>query len=469
MRVGRFELRRHVVEAATVPTPPRELGASGTVNLDGFLQPLEYNQELVGLTGLQNLEKMRSSDGSTQEALGHITAPILNADWDIEPAGEEPEDLEVAEACRRAFFVWPAQPFAEYLDQALDFLPFGHQVFEQVWQVVEDSLEVEQSAGGDPVIVPSRQFLTFRRFAQRLPSTIWRWNAREGELVSIQQQVIVNGKTETPVIPADRLVVFTHRRRGDDFTGRPLLRGAYKHWKLKELIERIEAVALERHGVGVWVAYLPEDRKGDQVMVDRVEDILKDIRAGANAYIVAPFSKQTSSAAGATGGLFEVVSPGNQLPDFKTAKEYHRGEIKGAVLVRFAELGHSTVGARATGDTQSKVWYDALHAVARFFAEVNDDPIRRFVDANYPNAARYPKLVARNIEARTLTEFADAHAKLVSSGAIEPDFPYRAHVRKTIGAPEEADETQAVLDAETDAATDLDNEDGPEQQPPPDI
>lgn len=451
MKLGPLEIRRAQAAAATTPTaatPTAELGASGTVNFQGFLQALEYLPELAGRVGVDVYEQMRSSDGSVQEALGHITAPILNADWDVEAAGEEPEDIEIAQAVRCAFFDWMEQPFSEYLDHVLDYLVFGHQLFELTWQVVDAELEYEDPDTREQVTIPSRQFVTFRRFSPRLPKTIYKWNADNGDLVSVQQQVFRDGRLITPEIPVERLLLYVHSKRGDDFFGRSLLRSAVKPWKLKDLIEKIEVVALEKHGVGTWVGYLPASSRDDAAMVARVEKILQDVRAGTYGYIVAPFPKQTTDTGTGDGGLFEVITPSVSLPEFKMAKEYHRGEIKGSVLVRFSELGHSSVGARATGDTQSKIWYDALHSVARYVCEVNEKAIRMFVDANYAGVYEYPKLVSRNIESRTLAEYAAAVSALVAAGAIEPDLSFRQSVRTSIGAPEEDPETdQALKDA----------------------
>ncbi len=447
MRIGPLEIGRVRAAESAAPKPSKELGASGVINLQGFLQQLEYSTELSGQQGLTNLERMRSSDGAVQETLGHLIAPIRNANWDIEEASMEEGDLVIAEACRHAFFEWPTQPFAEYLDQALDYLVFGHMLFETVWQVVDAPLIVDRP-DADPLELPDRQYLTLRRFAQRLPQTIFRWNVEQGELRSITQQVFKGETYQAIEIPSDRLVVYVNQRRGDDFTGRTLLRGAYKHWVMKELIEKIEVVALERHGVGVWVGYPSAAYANDDAVLGRMEDMLENIRAGARSYMVAPGPKAQSSAAAQDGFLFEVVSPGGQMPDFSKAKEYHRGEIKGSALVRFAELGHASVGARATGDVQSEVWRDSLHAIARHIGEVNDEPLRRFVDANFARVRRYPKLVAREIESKNLEEFANAHFRLVSAGAIEPDRSYRRYVREVLGAPAEDDPEAA--DAEQD-------------------
>lgn len=464
MRIGPFEVsrrtRNQIVDAALAAVgdesdlgpkgPTSELGASGVINLEGFLQPLEYNPELRGDRGLRAFEAMRSSDGSVQESFAHITAPVRNADWDVDPAGEENIDFEVAAAVRAMYFTWPVEPFDSYLDEALDYLIAGHSVFETPWMIVEDELSWE-GENGDDQSASRREFVTVRRFAPRMPSTIVKWNLVNGELSSITQRTYKDGNwAENVEIPVESLVIFVNQKRGDDFNGRSMLRSAYKHFVMKDLVEKIELVALERHGVGTWIVYLPEDMKADTTMVERCEQILLDLRAGTQGYIVSPFPKQMASGAqGVVGGSWEVVSPGGQIPDFKPTKDYHRGEIKGSMLIRFAELGHSSVGARATGDTQSKVWYDALHAVARYFSEANDPVIRRFVNANYPGYGKYPKLVARNIEARTLVEFAQTVAPLVTSGAVEPDAPFRSYVRKVLGAPEEAD--PEAIDAQTES------------------
>lgn len=464
MKIGPLEIGRARAAADKV-TPRREKGASGTVNLNGFLQQLEYNDDLTGERGLQTWERMRSSDGSVAEALGHITAPVKNANWVVEPASDDLLDLEIAEAVRCAYFEWPSQPFSEYLDQALDYLVFGHQVFERGEGVIEADLsfddpnaepELDEKAGKarQPKLeIPTRQFLTWRRFAQRLPGTITRWHAEQGELTAIEQHVWKEDGYETLTTEADRLVVFIHQRRGDDFTGRSLLRAAWKHWVLKELVEKIEAVALERHGVGVWIAYPPASRKDDAAYLDRLEEILKNIRAGAMSYIVSPDPKMLSAAQGGEGALFECIRPEGQAPDFTAAVNRHRGDIKGSILVRFSELGHAQTGARATSDSQSEVWYDALHTVARQFAEINAAEIRWFVRVNY-NHDRYPRLVAQDIESRSLEEFANAHFRLLSADAIIPDRTYRAFIRKAAGAPEEDDPTRAERDASEQAERD---------------
>lgn len=450
MKIGPFDLRRRATAAAAPPAKraPATVGASGTIDYDGFLQSDEYNPDLRGKEALDVFDKMLRSDGSVQEAVEHIFSPIKNATVTVEPPSNPTSDELVAAALvRDAFFETLNQPFVEYIDQALDYLAFGHQVFETSWQVVERELryEVPGVFDTDPQgrrvpheeTVPKAQYLVWDRFEQRLQHTIFRWIQKGGKLQRIQQITWKDTSYEYPEIDAEQLLVLINKRRGDQFTGRSILRAAYKPWFMKEIVEKVEVVALERWGVGIIVAYLPESKKDDAALIARMEDICENLKAGESTYIIAPGPKQGSGPNGAEGYLFEIIGPQGTPPNFTDAKQYHRAEIKAAVLARFAELGHAQVGARSTGDTQSKVWYDALHGVARYLEDAHAPAIRRLVDANLTGVERYPTLAFSGIEARDLREFADSVSALVGSMAVKPDATFRDWVRGEIDAPPE--------------------------------
>jgi hypothetical protein len=440
MRLGPFELRR--AAAAQAPPVPRTRGATGTVNQDGYIVREEWNPELLGKEALRVYRKMRT-DPTVREAEQHLFAPIKNATWEIQPASDSPEDLEVAAAVRMAYFDWAKRPFQQHLHQALTGLSYGFQVFEYAWQVVEDEVAYDDPDSGEEVTVPGRQYVTFHHFSQRLPETIWKWNAQDSELVSVVQHAMRNGVFEELEMDARDLLVFTNEQEGDDFEGQPLLRAAYAPWFLKRLVERVMGVAVERHALGTWLAYPQSTQAGDEDELNRLEEILTAQGLGDSPYIIAPGPKATATM---PGYLLELVTPQGQLPDFVKTLEYLRGEIKGTVLARFSELGHGQTGARATGDTQSEVWYDALHAAANWFAGVhNTFAIPRFVAMNFGDRVKPPKLVAQNIESRSLEEFANAHYRLVASGAIVADTSYRQFIRREMGAPDEDEDTAEQL------------------------
>lgn len=449
MRLGRLEIRRARAADDPALTPHREAGASGTINQDGWIVSSEYNPDLRWPDSITIYDRMVKSDSSVREAYLHTVAPILNAEWDIEPASDDPAHLEHAAMVKAAYFEWASVPFSVTLAQTLKYLAQGYQVFEIVDKVIDAELAVARP-DEDDLVLPSRQFLTWDRWAHRKPETVWRWNVEEGRLVSIEQRTFKDGDWGQFTIlvengPVAGLAVFVNEQEGDDFTGLSMLRSAYKAWWMKELIEKVATQAYERHGIGVLVAYVPDDAKNDTKLLDTISTMLEDVKAGDNSYLVFPGPKGMTTAQSTGGFWFEIASPTGGIPDFTPFLEYQRGEIKGNVLARFAELGHGSTGARATSDTQSQVWYAALHAVADHIVGVHNQQIRRLVEANYGPVDKAPSLVARNIEHRNLEEFAQANAQLVAAGAIEPDKSYRGYIREGVDAPPEDEGTDEMV------------------------
>lgn len=478
----------------------KEFGATGTSNYNGYLIQSEFNPDLRGTAAYDVWEEMRRSDASVRETIWHIFAPILNANWSIEPPLEPDDDeLEQAEFIRCAFFEWLDQPFAELMRNVLSYVEMGNAVFETTFKVEERALtmhvtkEQEETdpadelklgedgappppplpPGREKVTLPSRQFITWRKFAHRLPKTIWRWNTDAyGDLLSVVQlapktqpgakvptgQRGPDGALPMDVpeaalgapqdwrmlpIPAQYLLVFTHDKWGDEFSGISLLRAAYKPWWLKQMIERTMGLSYERYGVGVPVAYIPSDREQDTKLIDEIETMLTNLRAGDQNFLIFPGSKATHTRPGYD---FEIISPGSTFPSFVEALEYLRGEIAGAMLARFKELGMSQTGARATASIQSEVWYNLLHAIARYIEDQFQLAIKRLIDMNYSGVTRYPRLQASGIEARDLLAFSQSVALLVNSEVLLPDTPLRAWVREFVDAPaEDASEANARL------------------------
>lgn len=459
---------------AEVVSTSKPIGVSGTINSNGYLVGSEYNHELRGNRWIRVADMMRKSDASVSEAVQHIRAPIQNAEWTVEPGGEEPEDQQAAAFVRSVLFEWLEPSWATALWQILLFLEHGRSIFELVEQVVEAELSYVDDESGDETTVPKRQYIAWRSISHRLSKTIWKWNIDDyGSLVSVTQITHGQHGAVNVEIPVENLAVFVYRMEGGDFEGQAILRPAHKPWVLKEMIEKVSAVAVERHGSGVWTVYLPAGHADDTELASVFEDILAGLNAGDENYVVIPYPKAKTGSSGPAqdeGITFELISPGGTIPDFGGLLAYHRGEIKAAVLARFSELGHGGTGARATGDTQSKVWRDALHATSKLIEDTLNPKIAQLVAKNF-QVAHPPTLRCGELDARSLAEFAVAVSQVVSSGAVEADQPWRAWVRKEIGAPEEAEGTQQQIEDEKAAAIPDPNDPtgDPQQQLPIDM
>lgn len=493
--MGLFDrLPRPTLRSAARPAPSRldpestyidPLGGAGTTNYRGLLIPDEYNDDLRWPQSVDVWERMRRSDSAVREALMHMISPIQAADKVILPP-EEPDDddLELVAFVEAMLFEWLDQPFPEFLNQALSCLAIGHSVFEPVYKIVNKPLryrktveqEAEPSVGqtpaGDPILkdvpvpsvpdqewveVPARQFVVVRKFMHLLPSTIQEWRVdAAGDLTSILQRTfkVTRDGTQTyheVPIPAEHLLVFVNEKWADEWPGTSILRAAYKPWQLKEMIERVMAIAFERHGVGIPVSYIPRDREDDKKLIDELSEKMRNLRAGQFTHLIFPGPKSTGNT---PGFQFEIESPGGQFPDFRSHLEYLRAEIKGAMLVRFSELGHGQAGARATASTQAEIWYAALEALAEQISAELNRFIKRMIDLNYPGVERYPTFQFTGLKAKNLLEFAQAITLLTNAGLVHPDSPTREWVRTEIDAPMEDPEEarqRGALDAERHA------------------
>jgi hypothetical protein len=180
--------------------------------------------------------------------------------------------------------------------------------------------------------------------------------------------------------------------------------------------------------------------------MNRIEDMLTSLKAGDQNFLIFPGPEASGNRPGFT---FRIESPGaSSFPNYVDALEYLRGEIAGSLLTRFKELGQANTGSRATANTQAQVWYNLLHAIARYIEQAFSIAIRRLVDMNYTGVTRYPSLRASGIEDRNLLEFAQSVALLLNAEALVPDKPARDWVRRMVDAPpEDKDEAAARLEA----------------------
>jgi hypothetical protein len=271
MRLLGFEIRR-LAEHAPKRPPNAELtqekGATGIRSLSGVLSNVgEHVPELRSGTKYQTYDKMRRSDGQVFAALMAMKLPILSATWTVSC-----EDEAV-----RAFVeenLFGRINWRQFLRQAMTFLDFGFSVFEKVFEIEDGSV-----------------FL--KKLAMRLPSTIYRWEIDDhDEWTGIVQRAFKAGRYQDIQIPRYKLVLFNLGQEGNNFEGRSILRAAYKHWYIKDELEKIGAIAADRHGVGVPIDELSEDQdKGTTITEDdykSAEEILKNLKAGAKSYIVAP-------------------------------------------------------------------------------------------------------------------------------------------------------------------------------------
>lgn len=399
---------------------PNEIGYVTDPGLAGwasFIDENETNPDLQWPQSIDIYDRMRREDPQVASVLRAVMLPIRRATWMIDPAGADPEvvahiaaDLglpvkgEQADAPlrTRGRFSWD-----EHLRLALLELVFGHSVFEQVYRFEAGAFHLS-------------------KLGWRPPRTISKWDvARDGGLVAVEQ-FAVTGSTNVR-IGVERLVVYTNEREGS-WIGQSLLRQAYKMWRLKDRVLRVQALVMERNGLGIPLhtsgevpAAYANDRAAaeDWMRKDRAEGlkIAKSLRAGELAGVSLP-----------SGGKLELLAPNGKLPDAEKPIRYYDEQIARAVLAHFLNLGTET-GSWALGSTFANFFTDSLNAVAGHIADVAQQHIiEDLVDLNWGPAARAPRIVPAPIgEEQAAT--ADAIKALIECGAITPEEGLEEHMR----------------------------------------
>jgi len=420
--------------ASPEPRGPRPgtspLGVVGTSLFSGYVRDLgEYNSKLQPPAAFQVYEKMRRSDADVAATLLACKLPIRAAEYQIVP-GVEDNDPGFAAAKEIAEFVEdnllggleyisPAglkvsQSFEKVVESALLMLDFGCFAHEEVYAV--DSAQVRLA-----------------RLAPRLPSTFTRFYAdTDGEtLLSLEQRGYRGDKYETVDIPADRLTLFVFAQEGANFWGRSILRPAYKHWYVKEQLERILALAGEKNGLGV-------------PMIKQAADASKEDREAAALWVERLAAHEKTGLSLPFGWDFALKGVEGRPQDVLPAIRYHSEMIARSVLATFLTLGTTQTGTRSLGESSTGFFKLALESTAWLLAEtISQTTIRRLVDFNFgsqESGARsqkiaYPYLRFGNILATDPLEVLKVAKDLVANGVLQVGDEDEGYVREQLGWP----------------------------------
>jgi hypothetical protein len=422
--------------------PQTELGTPGGlapvlgIGGGGFLvEGLDTNVDLRFPASTIVYDRMRNEDGQVVSVARAITYPILNAQRrlvgdDVRPEvmrfleGELGLNLVKGRARRRRHGI----VLRDHVREALLSLWFGFMPFEQVYAVDVASPGLEDEAD------PRRLYAHLRKLAPRMPRTLSEVRvSRDGGLDGIvQAPTDGSGDPRGVRIPVDRLVYYVNEKEGADWTGRSLLRAAYKHWLIKDALIRLGAQIVERNGMGIPIVTYDKPQQRGQAVA-----LAKALRAGAEAGGAMP-----------VGMSVAIVGVTGQTADELPRVKYHDEAIGRSLLAMFLNLGHDN-GARALGATFVDYFLLAVNGIIGNLDEtITEHVIRDLVELNYGPDEPYPTLVTDDLTAEA-TPTAEALKALADAGLITYDRPLEDDVRRRYRLPPKPQPTgdQAVEDA----------------------
>lgn len=397
-------------------TSTNEVGGTGTLIFNGFISDKEYRSDLKGQAGLKKYDEMRRSDATVRATLQYIILPILRANWFVEPADtDDPQSIEIAEFVENELFHKMEVSWTEFLREALLHLVFGHYAFEKVFALREDG-----SIG-------------WKKFAPRLPETIQRWS--NNGVFGIEQQ-LPEGKTV--FIPGTKLLVFVNEKEGDNYLGISILRSAFKHFYIKDVVYKVDAMAIERQGLGIPVITTPPNATPEDESL--AEDIVANIRANEKSF-----------ARIKEGWILEFMdSKGTSVKDAMPTVMHHDRQIAKNILAQFMEIGAgSNAGGYSQSQDQSKIFLLSEESVATYIAEIlNKDAVRELVDLNY-NVEEYPTLKYSKISQEDSNMMSQAIQRFAQSGVLTPTPSTEDHIRDIMGLPEVTETERAEFELKT--------------------
>ena len=391
--------------------PLREIGAPGTVFVGGFLQFKDLNPDWRNLRKrCEIVMEMRTTDPQIQAILLACKMPILTCQWHVSAPPKKPTALEkeIAQFCQDNLFGM-TMPWAEVLSQMLTYLDYGFYVGEKVYYYDKKTKK-----------------LRLKKIAQRLQSTIWKWNVEDdGGIISVTQQTQgTDGMTETNEMGIDRLVVLTFQKEAANWEGQSILRSAYGSYYMKDKLIRIDAMAHERHGMGIPKIKVPASATGADYKTCR--GILENLRSHEKGYVLEP-----------EGFDFSMVEFKTNMRDPLPSINYHDQRIAGAVLGNFLSLGAAQSGSRALGDTQGGFFLAALQAYTTYICDiVNRHIIRQLVDINYGPQERYPELRATPTGGQDIEKMAKALMMMTQNDLLYIDKTVVEQLHRFLGLPQ---------------------------------
>lgn len=285
-------------------------------------------------------------------------------------------------------------------------LVYGHYFFEQVGIIGDDGL------------------WHLKKAAPRPPATIMKVEVdSKGGLASIQQNISTQIGQMAKPIPVDRLIAYVWDQEGANWFGRSMFRSCFANFLLKDRLIRVDAIKHQRNGMGLPVGI--GSQGGGKEELQEIQKMTAQVKAGGQASVALPYG---------TSMTLEGVR--GTLPDTIASVRFHNEEMARRFLMMFMQLGESTHGNRALGDSFIEFFQLNQDTVAKWYATTTTEHlIEDWWDWNVgPDDDATPILTyERDDDPR----FAFGElAQLITAGLIEVDDELEEAVRQAMDLPE---------------------------------
>lgn len=422
---------------------PVPQGGSGVTIYYGRVFGQEDNQDLIGpnwygdMSQVGLAEEMCRTDPHCNSMLEIHKAPLIQATWDFSyptlAKDPTPLQLEMQEFDRWNFF--ELLKWRQTVRQTMDYLRAGFSLLSVTTDIVEVPAERFPLHPSPEMPNGMKRVLAVTGLEQRTSRSVFQWvmdpdrPSRVAAVVQLVMKSDVNPggrqtlETVDPANGAPRLLRFTFNPNGNNPEGVSLLRPAWGPYKIKKVLQLIDAMRHERQGLGIPQIRMPKGFTSNDEKIAR--QILDAVRSHERAYIVLP-----------DGFVFEFNQTGSgKGTNIHEALERCNRDIWIAGRATFMLLGNGDTGSYAMSSNLS----DRLNLDCEGHVDVTVAPYNVGVDGpalvpwlntqNYGPQPQHPKLGATNLPTLNWEKLLPLLARLTDSDILTADDRLEDQVR----------------------------------------
>jgi len=363
-----------------------EHGHVGTDLFGGYLD-VDYQTKWRNLaTRIDTIDEMVGSDGTIEAILDAYKNPIMSAKYFVKPASEEAKDVEYAAFIEHNLFNELQGGFKNFLWETLTMYDYGFSVFEKVFKIKDGKI-------------------MWHKFAPRIQESIEKWGIdgeqwEDGHPAGITQEINYSDESTenskfVAKIPWDKLILFSHKRIGNNFEGKSVLRFCYIHWFMKNLLYKISSISADRFGTGI--PYIKHKTGVSDDLINEYKKLVKNIKSNERGYAV--FDENVVE--------FDILVPKGNSEKGSIEKMilHHDRKIYDSILAGFLNLTAGEGGSNALSQDQSSFFLRGLQGSVDYILGVINEHIKDLVIQNFGEQEGYPELMSSDIGQISLDEY----------------------------------------------------------------
>ena len=434
-------LRAELAAAQTPAEGKSSVAAGVKFSANAFTR--EFNAALTGARLFDTLDKM-ATDPFVASALQKITLALVNAEWNYEPASDDPRDVEIAEFANANLLCKGGQTYgrdywcstsweAQRLPEILTMLRNGFAAFAASWRAV-----------GSKTVYDTLKWIE--------PSSVSKWDLDASDnIVQILRAYTApdgSSRTDEP-LPAESLKLYAWEMYGARYNGQTYLRALYGPWFRKDWLARIATIWASKAGSPIPVGFYPSTFSDDDR--NKFDAFIASARGTApqESYGMFPLGED------GTAPVISYVGADANVDRVGALIAAENAELaQGAQVIQSGALAAGQVGSRALASTLSTAELQLAAGVAKIVAGFETRGIanvsgvlEELIDRNFAGVQRYPRLVVSKIDpdqsSRDLALLGEARQR-----GLLPDCPsVRRRAASLLGIDLTPDELAAEVSA----------------------